>query len=203
MKYDFFITPVLNKKPGDEKMNELILKAKEDPSCCLEVIKAFEPLIKKCIKIYVHDFSYYDDALQQGRLILISCIKTYDPSSPYPFPAYFKKSLCYGMRDFSLKIKENMSLDKPIEEDCTLYDILPSDEDTEDSIAKKDSSEVLLKCIANLPDGQRRVIEDFFYKNKSMVEISQNKRCHYMSIVKMKKRALASLRDMLDKEGLI
>lgn len=184
-------------------MNELILRAKEDSSSCLEVIKAFEPLIKKCIKIYVHDFSYYEDALQQGRLILLSCIKSYDLSSPYPFPAYFKKSLCYGMRDFSLKIKESMSLDEPIEEDCTLLDVLPSDEDTEASITRNDVSEVLQKCILRLPEGQRRIIEEFFFKNKSMVEISQNKRCHYMSVVKQKQRALAALKKMLEDEGFI
>lgn len=184
-------------------MKELILRAKEDDSCCLEVMKAFEPLIKKCIKIYIHDFFYYEDALQQGRLILLSCIKSYDASSTYPFPAYFKKSLYYGMRDFSLKIKESVSLDEPLEEDCTLLDLLKSDDDTEDPIVRRDLSKVLLRCIDSLPEGQRRVIREFYFENKSMVEISRHKRCHYMSVVKLKHRALAALREMLDREGLI
>lgn len=184
-------------------MNELILRAKEDSSCCLEVIKAFEPLIKKCIKIYVHDYSYYEDALQQGRLILLSCIKSYDTSSPYPFPAYFKKSLCYGMRDFSIKIKESMSLDEPIEEDITLLDVLPSDEDTEHDISIRDERDAILRCVNRLPEGQRRIIEEFFFKNKSMVQISKNKRCHYMSVVKQKQRALTALKKMLEDEGFI
>jgi hypothetical protein len=36
-----------------------------------------------------------------------------------------------------------------------------------------------------------------------MVEISQNKRCHYMSVVKQKQRALAALKRMLEDEGLL
>ena len=184
-------------------MNELIARAREDSSCCLQLIQAFEPIIKKSVRLYVHDFSYYEDALQQGRLILLSCIKSFDPSSPYPFPAYVKKSLCYGMRDFSLKLKENISLDEPLEEYFTLYDLLPSNDNTEDSVSHKDVSQVLLRCIGCLPDSQKRIIDEFFFKNKSMVEISQNKRCHYMSVVKQKQRALASLRKMLEKEDML
>jgi RNA polymerase sporulation-specific sigma factor len=184
-------------------MKELILKAKEDSSCSLEIIQAFEPLIKKCVKIYVHDFAYYEDALQQGRLIFLSCLKSYDVSSPYPFPAYVKKSLCYGMRDFSLKIKESISLDEPMEEDFTLYDLLPSKDNTEESFGKRDTSQAILHCLSQLPEGQRRIIEDCYYKNKTMVEISQNKRCHYMSVVKQKQRALAALKRMLEDEGLL
>ena len=184
-------------------MKELLIKAREDSSCRLEMLHAFEPLIKKCVRIYVHDYSYYEDALQQGRLIFLSCLKSYDISSPYPFPAYVKKSLCYGMRDFSLKIKESISLDEPMGEEFNLYDILPSKDDTEKDIACRDASEVMLRCIGRLPEGQRRIIEDCYFKNKSMVEVSQNKRCHYMSVVKQKQRALAALKRSLEDEGII
>lgn len=181
-------------------MKELILRAKEDPSCRLEILKTFEPLIKKCVKIYVRDFNHYEDALQQGYLIFLSCLKSYDVESPYPFPAYVKKSLCYGMRDFSLKIKESISLDAPVGEDFSLYDLLPSQDNTEEGLSKAEASLILRRCISQLPEGQRRIIEEFYFKNKSMVEISQHKRCHYMSVVKQKQRALASLRRMLEKE---
>lgn len=181
-------------------MKEIILKARCDETVRLDLIKSFEPLIKKCIKYYVKNPTYYNDAYQEGCMIILYCIKHYDINSNYPFEAYLKKSMLYAMKHFSRKIKECASLDESINEDggC-LYDIIDCGENVEEDNIKRDEIRKLRAELAKLTDGQRHVIECVYFKNMKLKELAKNRRCHYMTVVALKKRALQKLKEEMNK----
>jgi RNA polymerase sporulation-specific sigma factor len=182
-------------------VRDIVLRARENNEEKYKLAKSFEPLIKKCIRIYVQDKSYYEDAMQEGYITVFSCIKRYDINSAFPFAAYVKRSVIYSIRDFSKGIKSELSLNEESDEGGSLMDILQSDTDIEGDYLKGEDSERLKAAMDSLALEQRRVIEEFFLKNRSMREISKNKRCHYMSIVQLKDRAIKKLKDELMKKG--
>ncbi|MCX7885559.1 MAG: sigma-70 family RNA polymerase sigma factor [Caloramator sp.] len=179
-------------------MREKVAAAREDEKIKLEIIKSFEPLIKKCFKYYVKDINYFNDTMQEGYLILLKCIYSYDINKEYPFVSYAKSSLIYGIKNFAKKIKYNVSLDEPIKDDggC-LYDIIESDFDLEGEIEQKDNIKNLKKALNKLTEKQRDIIDEIYFKNKSMREICKNRRCHYMTVEKLKERAIKNLKEQI------
>lgn len=179
-------------------MRKLVLSARENEDKRLMLTKAFEPLIKKCIKIYVKNPQYFEDAMQEGYSAVLHCINNYNVDSKYPFPAYVKRAVIYSIRDFSKKIKENISLDeKRGEEDITLYDVLENDSRVEEDCILRDEIKRLMEAIKTLTPKQQEIIYDFYFKNKSMREIAKNRRCHYMAVVGLKERALNKLKEAI------
>lgn len=176
-------------------MKDIVLRAREDEEERVRLIKSFEPLIKKCIRVYLRDKSYFDDAMQQGYMTVMMCIDRFDVNSGYPFNAYVKRSVIYSIRDFAKKIRFNLSLDEEVnEEGGRLIDILSSDVDIEGDKIKYDDILELYSAIKELPEKQKRVIEDFYFKDISLTEMSKMRRCHYMTVVKLKERAIKTLR---------
>lgn len=178
-------------------MREKVIMARSDEDIRLEILKSFEPLIKKCIKLYVKDREYFEDAMQEGYKIVLGCIYKYDLSKEYPFEGYVKCSVIYGIRNFAYRIKYHVSFDEGIGEDeeGSLYDILEGDFDIEKDFEKREDIKRLKEAIKKLPEKQREVINEIYFKNMSMKDICKGRRCHYMSIFKMKERALKNLRD--------
>ncbi|SKA84362.1 RNA polymerase sporulation-specific sigma factor [Caloramator quimbayensis] len=179
-------------------MREKVAAAREDEKIRLEIIKSFEPLIKKCFKYYVKDLNYFNDAMQEGYLIVLMCIYNYDFNKEYPFEGYVKSSVIYGIKNFARKIKYNVSLDEPINEDegC-LYDVIESDLDVEGEFEHRDNIKNLKAALNKLSEKQRGVIDEIYFKNKNMREICKNRRCHYMTVEKLKERAIKVLREQL------
>lgn len=180
-------------------MREKVILARDNENVKLEILKSFEPLIKKCVKLYVKNREYYEDAIQEGYKIVLGCIYKYDLNKEYPFEGYVKSSVAYGIRDFAFSIKYYVSLDEGIGEDeeGSLYDILEGDADVEGDFERKEDIKRLKEALKELPDKQREIIEEVYFKNMSMVDICKGKRCHYMSIVKMKERALKNLKEKM------
>lgn len=180
-------------------MKDLIIKARENEEIRLKILKDFEPLIKKSLKMYLKDMSYFNDGIQEGYLTVLKCIYTYDIESDCPFPAYVKRAVIYSIRDFAKREKFNLSLQQEINEDgVTLLDILPCDVDIEGENIHREDLKRLKEAIGMLSEKQREVIEDYFLKNKSMVEICKGKRCHYMAVSGLKERAIKKLREYME-----
>lgn len=169
-------------------MRDLVLLARKDDDKKVLILKRFEPLLKRACSLYVKNKSYFEDAMQEGRIVILKCIENYDLSSKCPFEAYVKRAVVNKMREFSVKANlEYVSLDQEITEDGeNMYEIIPSDFDLEGESIKEENIKRLYEALYKLTKKQREVIIDFYFKNKSMVEIAQNKRCHYMAIARLK-----------------
>lgn len=181
-----------------QNLKEMVIMARENEEAGVQILKDFEPLMKKCIRIYVKDFSYYDDAMQEARLAVLQCIRRYDIGSPVPFEGYAKMGVIYSVRDFAHRIRFNVSLDDEINEDGgTLYDILEGDMDIErDKIHSEELIE-LRSAFEKLPENYQDIIRKFYFEKMSLREIAGNRRCHYMTVVKLKERAVKCLREGL------
>lgn len=165
----------------------------------LKILKSFEPLIKKCIKIYIHDFHYYEDAMQEGYLTILKCIEMYDIDSRCEFPGYVKMAMINNIRDFSKKIKNHASLDEEIfEGGVTLLETIKSDVDIERDEIRSEEIIAMYRGIGKLTKKQREIIIEVFFKKLSMREVCKNRRCHYMTVVRLKDRALERLRDIME-----
>lgn len=177
---------------------ERVIRAREDHEEAVKIISDFDPLIKKCIKIYIKDPSSFEDAMQEGRLAIFGCIKKYDISSPVYFEGYVKMAVIYCIRDFGLKHRENVSLDEEINEDGgSLHDILDSGMDIEGDEIKKERISSLKAALSELSEKEIKIINEFYFEGKTMKEISMKRRCHYMTVVKHKEKALQKLRQVI------
>lgn len=166
-----------------------------------EKVKAFEPLIKKCIKVYLWDMQYYDDAVQEGYITIIKCMKSYDKSLGARFEAYVKRAVIYSIRDFSLKINiKDMSLNEENDEGGCILDFIESKENVEEDWLKSLQIKQLKEAIEKLPLKQREIIYEHYFNGKSLKEISCDKRRHYMGIIALKKRAILNLKEELTKK---
>lgn len=180
-------------------MREMVIKARKNEEVRIEILNNFEPLMKKCIRIYVKDYSYFDDAMQEARITVLQCIKRYDINSPIPFEGYVKRGVIYSIRDFAHRIRSYVSLDDEINEDGgTLHDILKSDQDIEGEKIHRDELIELKMAFEKLPENYKNILQKFYFEGISLREISNNRRCHYMNVVKLKDRALKNLREQLD-----
>lgn len=192
-------------KYGGVLMDNMILRARENDREKEELVRSFEPLIKKCIRIYVKDFGLHEDALQEGIITILKCIETYDINAGYPFAAYVKRAVSYSMRDFGKKANKdigNISMDESINEDGgSLYDVLESNVDIEGDYIKEVEMDILKDALMSLSKKQREVIEGFYLKKMSIMEMCKHRRCHYMTIFKLKERSLKKLKEEIEKDS--
>lgn len=176
-------------------MRAMVIAARENEDIRLELVMRFEPLIKKCVKFYIRDFFHYEDAMQEGYLTILKCIQRYDAASKSEFPAYVKTAMIHNMRDYGKKIVNCLSLDEPITETGgTLMETLKSEVNIEGDEIKSEEIAAMLKAFEGLTIKQREIIEIVYFNNVSMRDLCRNRRCHYMTIVKLKERALDKLR---------
>lgn len=176
-------------------MRDMVAIAKTDIDGKLTILKNFEPLIKKCFKMYVKDFNYFDDVMQEGYITILKCIDLYDLNSKTEFPGYVKMAVINNIRHFSRELKNEISLDDEINEvGGTLLDILESDVNIEGDKIHYDEIMSMHRCLKKLTQKQREIIEGYYFKGLSLQDICANRRCHYNAIVRLKKRALETLR---------
>lgn len=157
------------------------------------VIKKYEPLIKKTIRIYIKDKNFYDDAYQEACVAIIQVLSRFKKEKG-DFNAYIKCAVIYAIRGFSYKLKENISLDEELEDGGSLYDLVADEIDIEGEYIENEDFKMLQKALDKLSEKQREVIEDYYFKGKSLAEIAKEKRCHYNSIVRLKERAIEKMR---------
>jgi RNA polymerase sigma factor (sigma-70 family) len=185
----------------NEDLRELVLKAREDSDAMAEVIKRFENLIKKCIKMYIKNLSDYEDAMQTGRIAVMNCVRNYDVNSPVHFAGYAKMGVIYSVRNFFKGIKWEVSLDEElVEEDGvagSLHDLLDSGIDLEGDKIRRDDIARLREALGRLWESERNIIEDFYFKDVKMVEMSRGMRCSYPTVVRRKTIALEKLRTIM------
>jgi RNA polymerase sporulation-specific sigma factor len=177
-----------------KNFRERVIIAREDKEEAARIISEFEPLIKKCIRMYVKDNNSCEDALQEGRVAILGCIRKYDTSSHVHFEGYVKMAVIYCIRNFASKHRETMSLDEETEDGRDFHDILNSGMDVEGEEIQKEDIRSLKAALEKLTDKERNIIKEFYFEGKTMREMSRGRRCHYMTVVKNKERVMDRLR---------
>lgn len=55
-----------------------------------QLINTFKPLILSVMQKYIYDTEAYEDALQDGALVVLEAVQAYDPDLGVVFPFYLK-----------------------------------------------------------------------------------------------------------------
>lgn len=161
------------------------------------LIECLEPLIKKSIRSYYYRKDEFEDLVQEGRLKVLECLRTYDPDRGVHFLGYVKMSLKFlylNMKDGGLVL----SIDQEDGEGMRIIDGLASDDDIEEDLVLAMDRSILQDALGDLTIIERKVIYDFYIEGKSMVAIAEARGVSYRTVVNNKSRALAKLEEKLN-----
>jgi len=183
-----------------KELEEHLIKARagemESKKILLEMLY---PLIISTIKRYYNKEAEYEELLQEGRLVVLEAMESFDPNKEVHFLGYVKLMLKYYYLN-KYKEKRFLSLNEKTGEDNEeeIIDLLVYEEDSAlDKIIKSEGSNMLLDAIFSLPQSQRDIIIDFYLERLSIPEIAKKYNITYRSVVYTKGKAIEKLRERL------
>lgn len=168
----------------------------KEPGCELALIKAFRPLLKSFGYKYCFIMSESDDYFNEGVLVILECIDSYDEALGVPFAGYLQKILFYYYVGRAKKHKNLSSLDATLPNGNTsLLEVLADDTVAiEDDFVNQEDLKALFGYLPLLKKRQRWIIEEHYFKQQSFVAISVKMGVTANSLVKLHRRAIADLR---------
>lgn len=177
--------------------NDLIDAAlANDKDSIKELIDCLEPLIISSIRKYHYRQKDFDDLLQEGRLEILNCLKTYDRSKGVHFLGYAKTCLRYLYLNMNGE-KKVLSLDYETEGEDPFISFLASEENLEEDFVLREEIRALRGAMEKLSAIERESIILFYLKGYSIGEIAEAKGLAYRTVVNNKTRGLKKLKSFL------
>ena len=169
---------------------------KKDAGCQLALIEGFRPLMLSLIRRYVYDADAVDDYLNEGAIVLLNSVDAYEEALGVPFSGYLKKELFYYFVNIAKSHRNAISLDAPDQnETATRLDSLADKRtDIENDYVHAADLSSLLCYLPKLRERQRWIIEEHYFKNRSIKEIALSIGVTPNSLVKLHRRAIKDLR---------
>lgn len=180
--------------------NEMVLLVRgakqKDPRCQLALIEGFRPLMRSMIRRYVYEADALDDYLNEGTIVLLNSVESFNEQLGVPFSGYLKKELFYYFINVAKEHQNLTSLDSTSgdEESFSLLDTLADGADIEGDYLHTEDLSALLSYLPRLRERQRWIIEEHYYKNRSFREIASCIGASSNSLIKLHRRAIADLR---------
>lgn len=185
-----------------EEINQLIKESKKGNVKSKEMLlESLAPLIIKSIKQYYNKPQEYEDLLQEGRVIILECLYSYEESKGTYFLGYLKHMLKYHYLDKN-KNRIFMSLNEKIghDEDEEIIDMLESDDyNALDRLIRLESSKEVLDALFKITDRQGHIVRDFYFRGMKIPEIAQKYNISYRTVVNTRAAAIKNLRKVMDK----
>lgn len=172
-----------------------LINAEIDYMSCDDKITSVIPMIKKFAKV---GNQYDEDLLQELCLELLED-DTYDKNKgAYSTYAYWKAK---SRRNDLVKEDdlEYDSLNQQLDNGIELQDVIESEEKVNQTT--EDIKSYLYKKINQLSDKHREIVLQYFYKDKTLQEISKDMDCSFQYIGVELKKALKRLRLYMEWEG--
>lgn len=189
-------------------LQKTLEKAKEGSKTAKEeLLNRLQPMINAAVNRNWGDDK--EDLYQEACIAVLECIKDYDPGRGVPFLLYVKKMLNFRLFNITRRRRHIISLDQRLSVDdgegSTFGDLLPSGEpNIQDIIIQKEDIKELYAAIQQLTPKQRQVILMHFFEGIKYKDIAQKRGKHYKSVLRLKDRALSSLKErMADKQGVL
>lgn len=162
------------------------------------------PLIYKNIyKYWNTKDSMVDDLVQEGYIVILNSLKSFDKNRNVHFLYYVKIKLMYYYKNYFRNTKKERTLfcktkkfgNKGFELEKTLeskYNLL-------ESIVSEEEISELLSTIKKLSDKEQKILYLYYYKEVSMDEISKQLNINYRTAIGTKYTAIKKLRAFMDK----
>lgn len=154
--------------------------------------------------IYKNIYKYYDpsniiteDLLQEGYIIILQSLKSYDKSKNVHFLQYVKIQLYYFYKNLNKKtIKNTISIEdlKGIGKE-----IKSSDANQIDAMIKKEENDMLYNCLYKLTTKEQEILHLFYFKQYSIHQISEESNLNHRAVINIKCNALNKLKKMTAK----
>ena len=171
---------------------------KGDDKSKYELVERFYPLIISSIKKYYNNYSEFEDLVEDGKLIVLECIKDFDVSKNVHFSGFVKTRLRFFYLNKLNSKKDIISLNQKNEEDTEMIDLLESEVDLEEEVINKDFSKRIQDLFINLSLKEREVIIEFYYLGLTVEEISKLHNISYRTVLELKRRAHKKLREQME-----
>ena len=167
-----------------------------------EVIDRVKPLIYSAVRRYISRWDK-DDLYQEACLTVMECIRDFDPQKGVPFLTYVKKKVNFRLfnasrcRRLVLSLEQRFTVEEG--EGRTLEEMLVGTEPgVEEQILLRMEKKRLYDAIEKLSPKQKRVILMHFFEGLKYKDIARMGKNHYKSVLRIKDRALSSLRKNLE-----
>ncbi|MGD9567987.1 MAG: RNA polymerase sigma factor [Sedimentibacter sp.] len=167
------------------------------------LLSQLNPLIYKNIYKYWNSRdSLTEDLLQEGYAVILESLKTFDRNRNVHFLYYVKTKIQYFYKNYfriTKKLNYEINLSKNIKQkNFELEKIAISNFNTLENVVRKEESSELLTSIKKLSEKEQKIIYLYYYKNKSLKEISINLNVPYRTVIGKKKGALRKLKKLLE-----
>ncbi len=195
----------MNKKKNTvdefEKVLEGAFDGREENK--VKLLEMVEPLIKSSIKKYYYGDMDRDDLIQEGKLKVLECLKTFDRDKGVYFLGYLKAQLRYLYLNLS-KVKEfEISLNSQIdigEGSVEMIDTLVDESvDIEGDFAKKTECNDLRKIMNVLTEREAQVLKMYYFENIGMKDIADKLGLAYRTVVNTKVNGVEKLRTVVER----
>lgn len=182
-----------------KEFNQILNQARQgNPSSKEELLTRLKPLIIHSIKRYYYRKEEFEDLVQEGYLVILDCLESYDEDKGVKFLGYAKLSLKYHYLN-KHKEKIHLSLNTLLgDTEEEWIDLLQSEEDNqEDIILKNEQTSEIINAIYQLPYKQRETILAYYVCRKSIQEIAEDQGVSYRTVVNTKTNAIKKLRTII------
>lgn len=162
------------------------------------LLKRLNPVIYKNIyKYWRPGDSLIEDLLQEGYIVILESLKTYDKGRNVHFLYYIKIRLVYFYKNlFKKKLKDTCI---SIEGLAGGGKELNSRAKTEDIVILKDQISLMSKCKQELSETEQEILYLFYFDLLSIREISNKLHMTSRAVINKKSRTLKKLRKMMIK----
>ncbi|MDD4781299.1 MAG: sigma-70 family RNA polymerase sigma factor [Tissierellia bacterium] len=193
-----------------DDINHIIQKSLEGDKLYEELL-----LIKLLPLIFNNIYNYYslhdnivDDLVQEGYIVILEALKTFDKNLNVHFLQYIKIKLKFYYKNYFRNTKYERqigSLDQRIEKyynDIKYENIFINNNiSMEETFENNEEIKELIKNIQKLNIQEQEVLYLFFFQNLSMKKISKLLNTRYRTIVGRKYSAIKKLKKMMINKG--
>lgn len=179
-----------------KELNDLLVKARDgDIDSKEEILNRLQGLILKSIQRYYNNRIEYEDLIQEGNLVVLQAIDTFDETKGVYFLGYVKTLLKYAYLN-KYKIRHHVSLNTTIDDkDCELIDLIESDEDSPlEQIIKLEEYTTIYDALSVLTDRQMQIVLAYYMEELSIGDIAKSLNISYRTVINTKVRALEKMR---------
>lgn len=180
----------------DTDINHIIQESINGDKFFQEILlKKLNPLIYKCIyRYYPINESIIEDLVQEGYIIILLSLKSFDKNRNVHFLRYVQIKLQFFYKNYYRNTRHQRETNSIHEYEDFLWDEKIS---LEDKIADEAEISELMKNIDKLPEKEKDVLNLYYNYEYSMEEIARSLNIAYRTAIGRKYTAVCRLRKMM------
>lgn len=143
-----------------------------------QLINTFKPLILSVMQKYIYDTDAYEDALQDGALVVLEAVQAYDPDLGVVFPFYLKNRLFHHFVNAAKAIKKQQENECAVpgggeDGENSLEQYPDAGPSPEKEMVRQEKHAVLEQMLAEIRAERADAIRLRYFEGKSLNEIAQ------------------------------